>query len=35
MGGFEKWEIGSATPQNIRTVPMPPAKSMVNQERLL
>lgn len=32
-GGAAKWEIGSATPQNISTVLMPAANSMVNQAR--
>lgn len=29
-GGAAKWEIGSATAQNMRIVPMPAAKSMAN-----
>ena len=34
-GGVEKWLIGSATPQNMSTVPIPPAKSIVNHDRLV
>ena len=32
---MEKCEIGSATPQNMRMVPIPPAKSIVNHEMKL
>lgn len=34
-GGSPKCEIGSATPQNMSTVPIPAANSMANQDRLL
>jgi hypothetical protein len=34
-GGFAKWFTGSATAQNIRIVPMPAAKSIENQDRLV
>jgi hypothetical protein len=31
MGTLTAWLIGSATPQNMRTLPRPPAKSIANQ----
>src|SRR5699024_11597120 len=33
-GGLPKWLTGSATPQNMRIVPIPAAKSMPNHVRL-
>lgn len=31
--GADKWEIGSATPKNIRPMPIPAENSMHNQEK--